>query len=254
MMEAIRMSLVTEEDRRRKEEKEAKKESKHKEKDRRKSEKAATKALRDSDSADCLHAAGGPTTDGSVVSGEEAATAGKGKHIDWSGGTPTPSVPHPTPGHASSSAASSAMPIIREPPGAQDVSRLQAGDAPLPSPSQPGADVYRPSHLRQVSNTSSTASSFVDSGRDSSRDDSAGPHASTQASSSARNEQEGRQGSGSEAAASPSPPDYQSLAAMMGRRGQWEDGLGGEHTEGSSGDKGQVRERTTESGHFTASA
>lgn len=152
MMEAIRLSLAAEDDRRRKEEKEAKKEAKKKGKETKKAEKAARK--------NGLHPMNSNTSHTSIDSGpsspmarvesasssffeEEANVSGKGKGIDRAGTSPV-SIPSGNQFDGSCGFAS----------GVQHESL-----SPL---SALASEPTKRSHLRQMSNASSSASSFMD--------------------------------------------------------------------------------------------
>lgn len=171
MLEAIRLSLAAEEERKRKEEKEAKKEAKKKEKAEKKAEKAAKKGG--------MYSAGGSSASGSALSlalpgigrrrgnsasstllREAANNAEKGKSVDRST-TPTPTGESSTaPMPIGKSSSSPAMSSMRQ--------HLDTGIGPplmgdLPQHVQSGTVPNKPSHLRTMSNTSSPASSFIES-------------------------------------------------------------------------------------------
>ena len=163
MMEAIRLSLASEEERRKKEEKDAKKEAKKKEKEDKKAEKAAAKAARKNSLAPTI--SNGSTHDydtypessdriapgGDAAADEASTNIGKGKGVDRSlHGTST--LPSPD--------ASQHLPININTASAS--SQAQSIDS-QPSPvSLLASESLRRSHLRQVSNASSSASSFID--------------------------------------------------------------------------------------------
>ncbi|KAL9621229.1 MAG: hypothetical protein Q9160_004362 [Pyrenula sp. 1 TL-2023] len=153
MMEAIRLSLAAEEERRKKEEKEAKKEAKKKEKENKKAEKAAKKNAPYQTS---------PNTSGTLEGarpsyiaqnqsasslGEDSTLQGKGKGIDRS----------ETPPALISDSCS-------EPPSASlpGISLPGSGDSPPWSAPPTGSEPLKKSHLRQISNASSSTSSLVD--------------------------------------------------------------------------------------------
>ena len=173
MMEAIRLSLASEEERRKKEEKEAKKEAKKKDKADRKAEKSARKnslyninsnSSTGLDSGESATGSGllGRTESGSSLfaqNGTSGATNGKGKAIERE--TPNTS--------------SATSPVkIPSPPGSSqdglnipDVYLSQSAGATgggTNTSSFPAAatDPFKRSHLRQMSNASSSASSYVD--------------------------------------------------------------------------------------------
>jgi hypothetical protein len=154
LMEAIRLSLASEEERRKKEEKEAKKDAKKKSKEEKKAEKAARKSsfypsnLNHSESTlDSPHA--------DALSSDY----GKGK-----------SVQHDHPQNASDLDLSS---VLNKPnpygtsPNDGGQTRVDRSRPQLftDSYSPYGNNSYRPSHLRTLSNVSSSASSNADSGR-----------------------------------------------------------------------------------------
>lgn len=160
MMEAIRLSLAAEEDRRRKEEKDARKEAKKKEKEGKKAEKAARKSsLFAVNSNTSIGDAGSVTLERSRsnlslgLDDDSGSTSGKGKNVDRDRSAPieamrsdeeisrTPYLPTLSLSGTSQESLASSIPI----PGA---------------PAEP----FRRSHLRQMSNASSASSSFVESG------------------------------------------------------------------------------------------
>ncbi|MCJ1250801.1 SNF1-interacting protein [Trapelia coarctata] len=153
LMEAIRLSLASEEERRKKEEKEAKKEAKKKSKEEKKAEKAARK--------------GGPyppstnqstTTLESPQSGIIPSDNGKGKGVQLEG--PARSVESDLPTLLTSSAP------LDDPSGENGLAHLERTRAQLTmsdAPSPYGSIPYKPSHLRTLSNVSSSTSSIADS-------------------------------------------------------------------------------------------
>lgn len=143
MMEAIRMSLASEEERRRKEEKEIRKEAKRREKEAKKAEKAMRKNGIYSSSQTNSAVFSSPTvsrvdSSSSSVITEEQSGANKGKGVD----------------RTSPTAATA---------GADSTGESAAGTANRDDPSA-SAEPSRPSHLRHMSNASSTSSSYVESG------------------------------------------------------------------------------------------
>ncbi|KAJ5177503.1 uncharacterized protein N7500_000202 [Penicillium coprophilum] len=150
MMEAIRLSLASEDERLRREEKEARKEAKKREKEKEKEAKKADKVARKSGlysnnaSASALDVPGestfgkGTSSSSSVIGediiGEELAAGGKGKGVDRV---------------LPSTAEESNSPMLLDPaaPASQSVDQ-----------SEPS----RPSHLRQVSSASSSFSSVME--------------------------------------------------------------------------------------------
>ncbi|KAL9107697.1 MAG: hypothetical protein Q9227_007412 [Pyrenula ochraceoflavens] len=190
MMEAIRLSLVAEEDRRKKEEKEAKKEAKKKDKENKKAEKAAKKsglyqATNVSGSFDNASTSFGRSPSATSLQGNDAVV-GKGKNIDRSG-------------------VQALSTDTNEGLSTMDAS-LQAGttEGSNMSPSEP----LKRSHLRQISNASSSASSLGN------------PNTSQDASSG--------NGNGLE-----SMFNFRSLAAMIGDEEKSEDSGHFENTDSS---------------------
>ncbi|KAH8665792.1 hypothetical protein BGZ60DRAFT_378185 [Tricladium varicosporioides] len=169
MMEAIRLSLAAEEERKRKAEKDAAKEAKKKAKEDRKREKKERK----------VYGSGASSASGSALSlalpglGRRRGNSGssnlqrevtpenvepidsKGKGVDRGTG-------HSGPVNFSRGESSSSSGI----PGARhlDIGTLSSiENSQLPSPSPTATAPDKPSHLRHMSNASSAASSFVDS-------------------------------------------------------------------------------------------
>lgn len=143
MMEAIRMSLASEEERRRKEEKEIRKEAKRREKEAKKAEKAMRKNGIYSSSQTNSAIFTSPTvsrvdSSSSSVFTEEQFGGNKGKGVD----------------RTSPTAATA---------GADSTGESAAGTANRDDPST-SAEPSRPSHLRHMSNASSTSSSYLESG------------------------------------------------------------------------------------------
>ena len=158
MMEAIRLSLASEEDRRKKEDKEAKKEAKKKEKETKKAEKAARKNSlltinSNTSNAESTGSAMERTNSvSSSITGDDASAAVKGKAVDRS-----------SPALGGSIAQNED--VAARPPSMPEVSLLSGSQESLASSSyHPHAsEPFRRSHLRQMSNVSSSTSSFVDS-------------------------------------------------------------------------------------------
>ena len=154
MMEAIRLSLAAEDDRRRKEEKEAKKEAKKREKEAKKADKAAKKSglhilnpnasQPGTDSGPSSPQARVDSASSSVVD-DDLGASGKGKGVAR---TVTPPLGIPQRNHYDHSTASV--------PTGQNESLL--------SFSAITSEPSKRSHLRQMSNASSSASSFMDAG------------------------------------------------------------------------------------------
>ncbi|KFY05301.1 hypothetical protein O988_00104 [Pseudogymnoascus sp. VKM F-3808] len=180
MMEAIRQSLVAEEERKRKDEKEAakeaKKEAKKREKDNKKAEKAAKKGVYGSGATSLSGSALSLVLPGvgrrrgnsgsSAIAREAAANKNdKGKDVDRGAVAPSTSSSD-GPSHVDE--ASSALPtMIPAPPPfrhhvEEPTPELHNQEfAPPHSPTTTAPE--KPSHLRQMSNASSPASSYVES-------------------------------------------------------------------------------------------
>ncbi|EPS26018.1 hypothetical protein PDE_00954 [Penicillium oxalicum 114-2] len=152
MMEAIRLSLASEEDRRRREEKEIRKEAKRREKEREKEAKRAEKAARktglysNNASVSALGAQADTKTSSASSVAEQSSSASKGKAVDRVS---------PGPAMAATTAAESptSTPSTSLSPADQSLAPLDSGAAVEP---------LKPSHLRQVSSTSSSISSMME--------------------------------------------------------------------------------------------
>jgi hypothetical protein len=174
MLEAIRLSLVAEEERKKKEEKEAKKEAKKKEKAEKKAEKAAKK----------MYSAGGNSSASASGSALSLSLPGIGRRRGNSGGSAFlreaansadkgKSVDRGSPAFAAAEVSGSLAPLdfgsssigsvlsSRHHLDTAGVGTPSPTDAVQPSPTATAPD--KPSHLRQMSNASSPASSFVES-------------------------------------------------------------------------------------------
>ncbi|KAL4784266.1 protein sip5 [Aspergillus varians] len=155
MMEAIRLSLASEEERRKREEKEVRKEAKKREKEAKKADKVARKAglYSNNASSSALDSASDPrlgkvASSSSSNTGEDATPPGKGKAVERD--SPPSSDADPT-----ESASSSDIP-------ASLVEQQHPQSSSLLSPSGP-REPTKQSHLRQVSSASSSFSSLVES-------------------------------------------------------------------------------------------
>ena len=158
MMEAIRLSLAAEEDRRKKEEKEAKKDAKKKDKEAKKAEKAARKNSlftinSNGSNGDASSSFMERSRSNLSLGQDDDSTTGKGKGVERTDtppieGTKTDEEPLP----------SFYIPALSLSGTASQES--MASSIPIPSAAEP----FRRSHLRQMSNASSTSSSFVESG------------------------------------------------------------------------------------------
>ncbi|KAL6718549.1 SNF1-interacting protein [Lecanora helva] len=143
MMEAIRLSLASEEDRRKREEKETRKDQKKKEKQSKKASKAARKAGGYPPSANqSTSGVDGSFGEASISQGDLIANAGKGK-------SPQQDIPNT---NFSSLAAGRPQEHLE-----RARAQILPGDA---ANNQFSSSPYRPSHLRTLSNASSTASSM----------------------------------------------------------------------------------------------
>lgn len=167
MMEAIRLSLAAEEERKKKEEKEAAKEAKKEEKKKAKEAKKAEKAARKSGFFPA------PSHDGFDDEGAGTPSGGKGKAVDRSGGY---TGFNPLSGPTSTLNASSSK---NDPQKHLEQSRAQIQREVSNTGSIGPSDAFaeQPSHraaLRNLSNASSSASSFAESLQGSLRHDSQG--------------------------------------------------------------------------------
>ncbi|CRG91438.1 Protein sip5 [Talaromyces islandicus] len=144
MMEAIRMSLASEEERRRKEEKEIRKEAKRREKEAKKAEKAMRKnGIYSSSQTNSAIFTGSAVSridsSSSSVLNEEHSGGNKGKGVDRT--SPTAAVA-----------------------GTDSISENATQPANRDADPSTSAEPSRPSHLRHMSNASSTSSSCLESG------------------------------------------------------------------------------------------
>jgi len=158
MMEAIRLSLASEEERRKKDEKDAKKEAKKKEKESKKAEKAARKNSLFTLNSNTSNAesAGNPMERSQSVSssilGDESQYSGKGKAVDRL---------HTPPNDDTTMSEDVAPKLSISGPA---TSLLNTSQESLSSSFPPlASEPFKRSHLRQMSNASSSASSFVES-------------------------------------------------------------------------------------------
>lgn len=198
MMEAIRLSLAAEEERRKREEKEAKKEAKKKEKENKKAEKVARKAG--------VYQSSAGNSDLALDTELSSPNMAKGKAIDR--GTV-----HNTTSEASQTQVE------------HDRGQLQPSDANAASMPY-GSAAYRPSHLRTLSNMSSSASSTIDSPPSSLRNGVLGSSSSFEPTPNASGIDIPENEFGSEAFSSATSGggagtepmfNFQSLAAMIGK-------------------------------------
>jgi hypothetical protein len=237
MLEAIRLSLAAEEERKRKEEKEARKEAKKKEKADKKADKAAKKSMYSAGGTSSASASGSAlslslpgigrrrgNSGSSTLLREAAMNADKGKNVDRSY-------------NSGSAAESSTAPLTIGKPvisvGLSSRSQLDTGigglhftEAPQPSPTTTAPE--KPSHLRQMSNASSPASSFMESLPGSLRNGGFHGSSSSLDSPSASGTHLGGSGTPDREADSDSAGtepmfNFRSLAEMMGREDEKED-------------------------------
>lgn len=226
MMEAIRLSLAAEEERKRKADKEAAKEAKKKAKEDKKREKRERR----------VYGSGASSASGSALS---LSLPGLGRRRGNSGASnlqrevtvEDPEPPSSKGKGVDRGAASASVPIdVAHPsnsnsfgiPGSRhlDISSLAAlNDMHLPSASPTAPE--KPSHLRQMSNASSPASSFVESAQGSLRNGLhthgssstlGSPHFPSTDANTGEGDTEGGDANGTE-----SMFNFQSLAAMIGK-------------------------------------
>ena len=214
MMEAIRLSLASEEDRRKREEKEAKKEAKKKEKENKKAEKVARKtgfypSSANQSSAGIDSALG----EASASQGDLSSFSGKGKAPDQ----------RFEQGSTSNLLGSTAG----DPQEHLERARAQILPNDSAAFSSPySSSPYRPSHLRTLSNASSTASSIEGSAPGSLKSDIRGQGSSFDVSPNASGVNIPSVGSAQDTYISGTPPgggagmesmfNFRSLAAMVG--------------------------------------
>jgi hypothetical protein len=174
MMEAIRLSLVAEEEQKKKKEKEDKKEAKKKDKEDKKKEKAARKSIYGNSSASgsalslSLPFTGRKrgNSASSNLKREPTIEEGKGKGVHRGDEGSSQSL--------SNALGNSAQDFGRPASSSSMKRHLDAGtvtlaETALPSPTATAPE--KPSHLRQMSNVSSPASSFMESGEGSVRNE-----------------------------------------------------------------------------------
>ena len=226
MMEAIRLSLAAEEERKRKSDKEAAKEAKKKAKEEKKREKKERKGVYGSGASSASGSAlslslpslgrrrgnSGGSNLAREIMPEATEPMAKGKGVDRSnvtGGSSTASAPIDFSRTAGSS--NSGIPGARH-LDTNTLANIQDSHQPSPSPTAP----EKPSHLRQMSNASSPASSFIESVPGSLRNDFHGHGSST----SLDTPNAGHTGTTSQASgdANGTEPlfNFRSLAAMIG--------------------------------------
>lgn len=240
MLEGIRASLATEEERHRQEDKVAKKEAKKAEKEAKKKEKAARKAEKAglySNGANASRSGLSTRSETSLGAGEPSSSAAsKGKATlrtatESSPKTEPSLLSRRMPQRSESDVGLQPHPFVWDSQaGAQShLERARAQLNPELSPSSLpfGSSNYKPSHLRTTSNVSSSASSINESLPGSGRNAYQGSSSSLEPSPSASGENIGQASSSSEAFMSGTPPgggagiepmfNFRSLAAMVGK-------------------------------------
>ena len=265
MMEAIRLSLASEEDRRKREEKEAKKEAKRKGKEIKKAEKVARKAgIYQTSANHSIAAFENTTSESSPIRDDFPPFSGKGKGIQPMG-------------HGQSSARSSNLdltsstaksyPITDLPvdPAQSHLERaraqLQPSDSlPLAPPYNPNP--YRPSHLRNLSNASSSGSSIEDTGISSLAGDLQRSNLSLETSTNASGVSILPKASTQETLLSGTPPgggaglepmfNFRSLAAMVGEDEKMGNPTSGERFEDTGNDQSHHSHQRGESSNSIA--
>lgn len=216
MMEAIRLSLASEEDRRKREEKDAQKKAKKKDKEDKKAEKKARKTgvYPSSANASATGLEGDPS-EVSISGMESSPYSGKGKGIQQTASERTRAVTAASP----STAAAPQEHLERA------RAQILPSDAP-PLPTPYSSSPYRPSHLRTLSNASSSASSADGSAPGSLKSDIRGQSSSFDVSPSASGLNIPAAASAQDTYISGAPPaggagiepmfNFRSLAAMVG--------------------------------------
>lgn len=218
MMEAIRLSLASEEDRRKREEKDAQKKAKKKDKEDRKAEKKARKTGVYPSSANASAAGlGGSSSEAFVGSMDSSPYSGKGKGVQQTESDQS-SV------RAANMTSSSTATDPKEHLERARAQILPSDAPPLPSPYS--SSPYRPSHLRTLSNASSSTSSIDGSAPGSLKSDLRGQGSSVDVSPSASGVNIPAAASAQDTYISGTPPgggaglepmfNFRSLAAMVG--------------------------------------
>ena len=216
MMEAIRLSLASEEERRRKEEKDAQKKAKKKDKEDKKAEKKARKTgVYPSTTSNA--GLGGISSEAFTGGIESSPHSGKGKSVQQTESEQT----NPWPMTATSSSTAVDPQEHLERARAQ---LLPTDTPPLPTPYS--SSPYRPSHLRTLSNASSSSSSIDGSAPGSMKSDVRGQGSSLDVSPSASGVNIPAAASAQDTYISGTPPgggagmesmfNFRSLAAMVG--------------------------------------
>lgn len=263
MMEAIRLSLASEEDRRKREEKEAKKEAKKKGKEAKKAEKIARKAGMYQTSANHSMAAfDNPTSESSPIRDDFPPISGKGKGIQSI--SPGQSSARSSDLDLSSSGAKSYPVADTSADSAQSHlerarAQLQPSDG-LPSATPYNSNPYRPSHLRNLSNASSSGSSIEDTGIGSLASDLHRSNPSFEPSPNASGVSILPRASAQETLLSGTPPgggaglepmfNFRSLAAMVGEDEKMGNPTSSELTEDTRNDESHHGHQRGESSNF----
>lgn len=218
MMEAVRLSLASEEDRRKREEKDAQKKAKKKDKEDKKAEKKAKKTGVYPISANASAAGlGGSPSEGLVAGMESSSSSGKGKGVQQ------------TDSEQPNAQAMNAMSSSTAADPQEHLERARAQILPSDAPpvfSPYSSSPYRPSHLRTLSNASSSTSSIDDSAPGSLKSDIRGQGSSFDVSPSASGVNIPAAASAQDTYISGTPPgggaglepmfNFRSLAAMVG--------------------------------------
>ena len=218
MMEAIRLSLASEEDRRKREEKEAQKKAKKKDKEDKKAEKKARKTGVYPSRAD-------PSAAGLAGSSSEVSVGGMESHSYSGKGKAVQQTQSEQPDARAINATSSSMGADPQEHLVRARAYILPSDAP-PTSSPYSSSPYRPSHLRTLSNASSSTSSIDDSAPGSLKSDVRGQGSSFDVSPSASGVNIPAAASAQDTYISGTPPgggagiepmfNFRSLAAMVG--------------------------------------
>lgn len=250
MLEAIRLSLASEEERRKREEKDAKKEAKKKDKETRKAEKIARKAGIYSTSANQSTAGiESPASESSPINDHFPASLGKGKANQQTSAELSEersqrsenNFPSTKTLPATDSTADTAQEHLK-----RARAHLQPNDA-LPLSAPHNANPYRPSHLRTLSNASSSGSSVGDSAVASLNDDFGRSNSSFEVSPNASGVNILPRGSAQDIFVPGTPPgggagiepmfNFRSLAAMVGDDEKAENSANVDHLENLSNEE-----------------
>lgn len=264
MMEAIRLSLASEEERRKREEKDAKKEAKKKDKENKKAEKVARKAGVYLSSANQSSAGfESPTSESSPVYEDFPPTIGKGKGVQQASQEQSSEISSAVKDFSAPAKALPAMDASANSPHGhlqRARAQLQPGDA-LPLSIPHSSNPYRPSHLRKLSNASSSGSSVGESAVASLNNDFGRSNSSFEASPNSSGVNILPRGPTQNTYISGTPPgggagiepmfNFRSLAAMVGED-EKADSLAHVDQENSADDMPHYRHRRGESSTSTA--